>query len=601
MNLGFKLYFNDGTVTVRQSDLTGETCGNITTYKTSVRNANIVWSFEAIDKGVLVSLSAESKEPLALKRIDSLCFGDVGFDKTDRVLFFGNNMQRSEHRYPCELAEGKERFADCTGLFGDLSKEGFAIAMVSPFTNVIGAGAVKCGDTLEFFAKTEFTEGLQSEKKLCAERAFFTESITVDALYDTYRALLPQSSFPMPKLVGWNTWDYYLDRVRPKDIFENIEAMSKMPFADNIKYIVIDDGWQKEWGIWSENEKFSCGLDFVAKRIVDEGFLPGIWMAPLLMKETCEGFENRHHWFCRDEKGEFLRSEGRTCVIDPTVPDAEEFVLNNYRYLYSCGYRLFKIDYVSPLLTVKSFYDKSATPYSALRKLIRRIQECTGPDAVILGCSLPVQCGADIAPSMRIGVDIHNHFGHAKWITESLSWTWQYNNKTTRIDPDFLVVRGLETADEELKWEGTPNYTAPKRRSEMSDAEFFRSRWRQGDQFNAVEAETWAYIVAISGGNIFLSDRMSVLNEKGIKIIENAFKAASDECRPHYLSDDSRLPSLWTADGRLLLVNWEDVPVTKTIDCEAQKLASDKSFTLEDGKLTVTLLPHESFMGFIDK
>ena len=599
MNFGFKLYFHDETIKVLMSDLSGESIGKTTEYKTEVHGAYVTWSFENTDHGRLISLAVESDKPLGLKRIDSLCFDINDYAETDRVLFFGNNMLRSEHRYPCELAEGKERSADCTGLFSDLASEGPVVAMVSPFTNVIGAGTVKTENKLGFFAKTEFTEGLQNDKKLCAEKVFFSENITVDTLYDVYRSFLPQSTFKMPKLVGWNTWDYYLARVCPEDIFENIEAMSKMPFADKIDYIVIDDGWQKEWGIWIENEKFSCGLDTVAKRIVEKGFLPGIWMAPLLMKESCDGFESRHHWFCRDEKGEFLRSEGRTCVIDPTVPEAEEFVLNNYRYLYSCGYRLFKIDYVSPLLTVKSFFDKSATPYSALRKLIHRIQECTGPDAVILGCSLPVQCGADIAPSMRIGVDIHNHFSHAKWIAESLSWTWLYNNRTTRIDPDFLVVRGLETADEELIWEGTPNYTAPKRRCDMTDAEFFRSRWRQGDQFNAVEAETWAYIVAISGGNIFLSDRMSVLNEKGIRIIENAFKAASDECRPYYLKDDSRLPSLWTAAGKLLLINWEDVPVTKTIECEAERVVSDKKFTFENGKLTVTLLPHESFMGYV--
>lgn len=599
MDFCFKLYFSDEEITVWRSSLTGVDEGSSTVYKTSVKGAEVVWKFEVTERGTLVDLSVAGNAPLYLKRIDSLRFGPVSFKKTDRVLSFSSNMRRSEHRFPCELPEGIERFGDCTGHFADLTARGMALAMVAPFRNVVGAGALKCGDTLEFFAKTEFTEGMQSECALSAERVFYSDDVTVDELYDIYRSFLPQSSFPMPKLVGWNTWDYYLARVTPEDIFENIDAMSKMPFADKLDYVVIDDGWQKEWGIWVENDKFACGLDYVAGRIKEAGFLPGIWMAPLLMKDTCEGFENRHHWFCRNEKGEFVRDEGKCCLIDPTVPEAEEFILNNYRYLYSCGYRLFKIDYLSPLVNVKSFYDKNATAYSALSKLILKIREATGPDAVILGCSLPVQCGADIAPSMRIGVDIHNHFGHAKWIAESLSWTWMYNNKTTRIDPDFLVVRGLETANEGLIWEGTPNYRAPKRRCDMTEGDLFMSRWRQGDQFNAVEAETWAYLVSISGGNIFLSDRMSVLNERGICIISRALDMAADECRPHYLADDARLPSLWTAENRLLLVNWEDIPMTKTVDCGAEMLESDKEFTLENGKLTVTLLPHESFYAII--
>ena len=600
MELGFKLYFADKTVTVMRSELMGETVGNVTTYKTAVEGINIVWNFEAQPKGTIVTLCAESDKPLALERIDTLCFTVDSFKKTDRLPFYINSWTRSESRYPCELAENVERFADCTGLFSDFTAKGFALAMISPFANIVGACAVKRGDILEYSAKTEFTEGMKTECTFKSDRALFIEDVTVDEVYDIYRALLPRSTFPMPKLIGWNSWDYYLDRVKPEDIFENIEALSKMSFADKLDYIVVDDGWQKEWGIWTENNKFACGLDYVAKRIAEAGFMPGIWMAPILMKDSCEGFENRTEWLMKKDDGEYAREIYGTYILDPTHPDAKAFILNNYKYLYSCGYRLFKIDYVSCLLTLKKFYDKAATPYTALAQLIEEIKACTGPDAVILGCSLPIQCGADIAPSMRIGIDIHNHFGHVRWIAESLSWTWQYNNVVTRIDPDFLVVRGSETSNEPLIWEPEPKYVAIKRRKDMTNGEYFATRWRNGDQFDAVEAETWANLVAISGGNIFLSDRMSVLNEKGISILENAFAAAAEECKPCYLPDDKRLPSVWKSEKTLLIINWEDEPMNKTIECDAAKLTSDKEFTLADGKLTVALLPHESFLAFVE-
>lgn len=600
MRLGFRLFFEDETVFVPEESLAREEEGNKTVYRTDVRGIHIVWRFENLETGMLITLCADSDKPLGLKRVDSIVFSANASKATDRILSFGNKLSCCTHRFPCDLAEEVEYSADCTGLFSDLSSSGMALAMVAPFTNIVGAGVKKTNGQLEYFAKTEYTEGMRDAHSIVAEKVYYATDIKIDRLYDVYRSLLPQSNFPMPKLTGWNTWDYYLDRVTPADIFENIEALSKMPFADKLSYIVIDDGWQKEWGEWVENKKFACGLDHIAERIKSCGFLPGIWAAPLLMKECCEGFGERTEWFCRDEKGEFIR-EGDTCLIDPTHPEAKEFVLNIYRRLYKCGYRLFKIDYVSPLLKSRSFFDKKATSYSALRELISDIKAATGEDAVILGCSLPVQCGADIAPSMRIGVDIHNHFGHVKWIAEMLSWTWMYNNKVTRIDTDFLIVRGLETANEPLKWEGTPNYTAPKRMCDMNDSEFFKSRWRQGDQFNAVEAETWASIVAISGGNIFLSDRMSVLNQRGISIIDNAIKSARDKCRPTYLSTDARLPSLFVADDELLLVNWDDIPATKTVDGINGKLTSEKSFVHQNGHLSVTLLPHESIRLFVSK
>ena len=601
MSFGFRVFFTDKTVFVSAENLVGKVQDNKTVYTTDINDARIVWCIESLETGKLITLSADSEKPLRIKRIDSLVYSVDAFCATDRILFFQGNHSCSTHRYPCELAEDTEYCANCTGLFGDLSSNGTALAMVAPFSNIVGAGAKKANGRLEYFAKTEYTTGMQKSHSLVAEKVFFAADITISKLYDVYRSMLPQSSFPMPKLTGWNTWDYYFSNVTPEDIFENIEALEKMPFADKLNYIVIDDGWQKEWGEWVENEKFAVGLDYVAQKIKSCGFLPGIWAAPLLMKDCCEGFSDRLDWFCRDENGEFIRSDGQTYVIDPTHPEAREFVLDIYRRLYKYGYRLFKIDYVSPLLMSKSFFDENAEPYAILSKLIYDIKAETGDDVVILGCSLPVQCGADIAPSMRIAVDIHNHFGHVKWIAESLSWTWMYNNKVTRIDPDFLVVRGLETADEPLKWEGNPNYTAPKRMCDMTEREIFKSRWRQGDQFNAVEAETWANLVSICGGNIFLSDRMSVLNQRGISIIDKAMNSACEECFPRYLSTDTRLPSLFVADDQLVLVNWDDIPVTKTVDAIYGKLTSEKSFVHQNGILRATLLPHESIKIFINK
>ncbi len=88
---------------------------------------------------------------------------------------------------------------------------------------------------------------------------------------------------------------------------------------------------------------------------------------------------------------------------------------------------------------------------------------------------------------------------------------------------------------------------------------------------------------------------MSVLNARGIRIIENALKLAGEEVRPVYLNEDYRAPSLWIGDKALLLVNWEEIPKTITVKGIDKKLVSDKPFTQEGETLTVTLLPHESF------
>ena len=122
--------------------------------------------------------------------------------------------------------------------------------------------------------------------------------------------------------------------------------------------------------------------------------------------------------------------------------------------------------------------------------------------------------------------------------------------------------------------------------------------WRHGDQFNAIEAETWANLVALSGGNIFLSDRISALNARGIGLIEKALRLEGENCRPVYLSEDSRNPSVFLGDKALLVINWEEIPRTISVDGISGSLTSEKPFVLKDGQLTVSLLPHESFAAF---
>lgn len=596
MNIGFRLYFSDRTVYIDRNSLLAQTEGADTVYRTVVHGASVTWRFTPDETGTRISLEIASPNPLGIRRIDSAVFSVDTPQPTDRIYFGGRDMYANETRFPHELGQEQEYVIHCAGLFPDLAARGTLLSGIEPFQNIYGTAVCHHSDgSFTFSAMTEYTDGMAQERYLRTEDAYLCEQITLDRFFTAYREMLPQSHFPMPKLTGWNTWDYYLDKVTPQDIAENVEALKQMPFADALDYIVIDDGWQKGWGDWRENEKFACGLTAVANHIRQAGFIPGIWMTPVGIREDSEPFRAHTDWLCRNERGELLHEMG-LYYLDPTHPDAERFILDNYRYQYEAGFRLFKMDYVSPLLHVKKFHDQTATPYGVLAKLVRRVQECTGPDAVVLGCSLPLECGADIAPSMRIAVDIHNHFSHAVWIAQSLAWSWMHNNRTTRIDADFLIVRGEETSCEELIWaDGKRNDFAPPPRARQTNRDRFKCRWRHGDQFNAIEAETWANLVAISGGNIFLSDRMSVLNERGIAIIDRALRLAGDTVRPRYLADDLRLPSVWMGDHALLIVNWEDVPRRITVSDMTRDFEADKPCILTDRTLTVTLLPHESF------
>lgn len=589
--IGFRLYFTDGDILfVPKDTLTADENG---CFPGTIRGITFCWKFTQTDAGTRIDFEAESENPLNLCRIDSYVRG-IGVQKRPtRYAFYTNASEYGETRFPDEVGIDREYFGDAVGIYDDFLSPGITLGGLVPFDNFFKVGLVtRLSGDVEIFAKTEYTNEAAQSRHLRAERVLLCEEITPEQFCEIYRNLLPQSTFSMPKLTGWNSWDYYLNRVTVEDIRENIEALKNLPFASKLDYVVIDDGWQKEWGIWNENEKFSCGIAAVAEMIRDAGFQAGIWIAPLAVRSDGSLLKNHPEWFCRNADGS-LFNDG-LYYLDPTHPEAESYILGCYQHLYRSGYRLFKVDYLASILSVRVFHDPEATPYSALRALMKKVVAATGDDVVILGCSLPVQCGADIAPSMRIGVDIHNYWSHAYWIADSLKYTWVYNNKVTRIDPDFLVIRGKETADESLQ-EGTNNGFVPPPKAIESKAEFIKRHWAYGDQFSAIEAETWANLLAVCGGNLFLSDRISKLNARGIEILENAFRIAGNEGRPRYLKNDERRPSVWESERSIVVINWTDEAKTMTVPDVCHPLESNKPFTLSGTTLTVTLEPHESF------
>ena len=598
MRPGLRIYFNDGSILYLNEDqLTAEGNG---VYTGNFWGISIVWRLKPVNGGWSADLEISSKKPLNVCRMDSIVLGLGEQQRPTRYAFYTNAFEYGETRYPDEVGVDREYVGDGVGIYENFRAPGVTVCGLAPFRNICKAGVVtRLSGDAELFVKTEFTVEASRTNRLSTEKAYFFEELTAEEFGDWYRNMLPQSAFPMPKLTGWNTWDYYLDRVTPEDVLENLAALEKMPFRDQLDYVVIDDGWQKEWGVWTENGKFSCGIASLARAINHAGFKAGIWMAPLAVRKQDSLWKLHPDWFCKEPDGSFF-TDGMY-YLDPTHPEAREYILNNYRYQYQAGYRLFKIDFLSLILQVKTFHDPNATPYEVLNDLMEDVRRVTGDDIVILGCSLPVQCGADVAPAMRIGVDIHNHWDHVYWIADSLKYTWAYNNKVTRIDPDFMVVRGTETSDEELIWEGGYNGFTPPAKALESNSECFKRHWRHGDQFNALEAETWANLVAVCGGNIFLSDRMSALNEKGIEILQNALSVAGDFGRPRYLITDGRRPSVWESEQSIVVVNWNDEEATLTVPNVKHPLKSHKPFRLTDETLTVTLAPHESFAALFEE
>ena len=106
---------------------------------------------------------------------------------------------------------------------------------------------------------------------------------------------------------------------------------------------------------------------------------------------------------------------------------------------------------------------------------------------------------------MRLTGDIHIHWGHVLRNAAALSVRWWMQGRLWNGDPDFLVVRGPDTAAppfgrlQEIKPLGT-GYG-----------------WCAGRHFTQMEARTWALLVHVSGGDVVLSDPLPQLRPAGLE------------------------------------------------------------------------------------
>ena len=274
-------------------------------------------------------------------------------------------------------------------------------------------------------------------------------------------------------------------------------------------------------------------------------------------------------------------------ILDPTHPDGEKFIREIYTYLKEKGFGFYKIDFISNMLFAESFYDKNAGPYDALRKLLGTIRECVG-DGHIMGCSLPYGYADEYVNSRRTGLDIHNTWKHIKKCSEIYFPQFASQKTVYQNDLDYLIVRGKDTSCEE-----DTNVINPAKGKYLSEpTEDFR--WRDGEDFTYDEAKFWCAIILLSGSSVFLSDRLSLLNEKGLdlvrKTVENAdFISAIPVC------NNGELPNVWHKEDSIYILNYTEETKTYCVDAdgEYEDIFSGEKFKDEDGKLTVALKKHD--------
>ncbi|NWJ52484.1 MAG: hypothetical protein HXX14_16620 [Bacteroidetes bacterium] len=198
---------------------------------------------------------------------------------------------------------------------------------------------------------------------------------------------------------GWCSWYRAGMKVTSDDMIKISEFAkinkNRMPFD----IIQLDEGWQVKRGEWTENNKFTCGLEVVSDSIKKSGATAGIWLSPVTPLNTERQFPDDYYVNFKTGKPSHDR-------LDPTHPLARKFMFDALKYSYNKGYRYFKLDFAQMPYGARRFYNSKFTRMQAQRALFRLYREAVGYESYLLACGISDQRSlVPFVDADRIGTD----------------------------------------------------------------------------------------------------------------------------------------------------------------------------------------------------
>ena len=441
-----------------------------------------------------------------------------------------------------------------------------------------------------FITAEEFFSGAYFNRDGAVEARAFTEhhdvpcgkTLTSDVFYFTpaddiapelcdfcdvavkYMDEKPRLNFDVPS--GYCTWYYYLGEIHDYVIMRSAEEMAQKREKLPVKYVQVDDGWQKCYGQWEENEKFGAGMKACADKIRAEGFIPGLWFAPLWAR-VAQIAKDHPEYFARDRKtGE------QTLCFDYSTEGACEYMTEVYRRA-TCdwGYRYLKLDLMTTCLGDYVYSDPDFNSLKNYRKCMAVARDAVPEDTFILGCTSPFLPSVGFVDGVRSSCDIFGDWNSVVDVMNRTLKRYYYHKRFFINDADCLIIRKAENEDGECQRQCTRN-----------------------DE----EIKSYISATAASGGILMFSDKMSLLSDEQINMLSYLFPQNTDAALPLDLTE-STTPCILDCGVKgkirtVVLVNWTDEDRTLSFDADGHvyEFWSHEYRGVADGKYTATLKPH---------
>lgn len=262
-----------------------------------------------------------------------------------------------------------------------------------------GASAVQLGERTLSVCDVVARAGREQESAFAALRAFCKQMCTNPRL-------------PKSPVFGSNDWYWAYGNNNAESVRTDAKHIVELsPAGGNRPFAVIDDGWQPGrgkdkagTGTWDHgNDKFG-NMQALAGDIRSAGARPGIWIRPL------QAFADApDSWRLPRDKN----------VLDPTIPDVRQKIVDDVARVHNWGYELIKHDYTTYELFGRWGFQMGAamtrdgwtfasgahkTTAEVINALYADIRSAAG-DSLVIGCNTVSHLSAGHFEICRTGDD----------------------------------------------------------------------------------------------------------------------------------------------------------------------------------------------------
>lgn len=278
-----------------------------------------------------------------------------------------------------------------------------------------------------------------------------------DSVFDGWFAALGVKALPARPKIGYTSWYNCYQDISEAQILRDLEGMKTLPVKPQI--FQIDDGFEPFVGDWLETDprKFPNGLEPIVKKILDEGYQAGIWLAPFVAEKNSALYREHPEWFQ-------YKGPDRVCAgsnwsghyaLDPYHPEVRDYIRRSVQHYKDMGITLFKLDFLYAAC-MSPRPDK--TRGEIMAEAMDFLREVCG-DCEILGCGVPLASAFGRVEYCRVGPDmsldfndkpfmraLHNERPSTLHTQRNTLYRRQLDGRAFRSDPDVFLLREENTS-----------------------------------------------------------------------------------------------------------------------------------------------------------